>query len=220
MITGSIFLLLIFFLCAPFFLLAHGGRVDSSGGHYDRTTGSYHFHGSEGGSPKKSPPMSLRQSAYPSPYKRSNLVIAKTKKPKNSNIHSVKLSRVIDGDTIEVIKNGGKIKVRLYGIDCPEDGQAFGGQAKKIMQQITFDRNIKIKIIDYDKYGRAVAVVYVDNKNANEAMLKGGYAWVYTKYCKADFCNDWKAYEQKAQKYKKGLWQQLPYEPPWEWRRK
>jgi Micrococcal nuclease (thermonuclease) homologs len=43
---------------------------------------------------------------------------------------------VADGDTIEVVKQGDKLKmlkVRLYGVDAPEDGQAYG---KKIFKHL------------------------------------------------------------------------------------
>ena len=33
---------------------------------------------------------------------------------------------ILDGDTIEVMQNQHPERIRLYGIDCPEKGQAFG----------------------------------------------------------------------------------------------
>jgi endonuclease YncB( thermonuclease family) len=41
-------------------------------------------------------------------------------------------SEVLDGDTIKVDHDGQQVTVRLYGVDCPESGQAFGGQATKL----------------------------------------------------------------------------------------
>jgi hypothetical protein len=40
------------FLCCPTWSFSHGGRTDSSGGHYNRGTGEYHYH--NGGRPSKS----------------------------------------------------------------------------------------------------------------------------------------------------------------------
>lgn len=37
----------------------------------------------------------------------------------------------LDRDTIEVLHNGQAELVRLYGIDCPEKGQAYGTRASK-----------------------------------------------------------------------------------------
>ena len=43
-----------------------------------------------------------------------------------------KVVHVADGDTITVLKDGNEqVKVRLYGIDCPEKGQAFGTRANR-----------------------------------------------------------------------------------------
>jgi len=40
--------------------------------------------------------------------------------------------KVLDGDTITVLGQGNKeIRVRIYGVDCPEKSQNFGQKAKK-----------------------------------------------------------------------------------------
>ncbi len=43
--------------------------------------------------------------------------------------------RVIDGDTIVVLIGNDKIKVRLYGVDCPEIDQRYGKKAKRFYVQ-------------------------------------------------------------------------------------
>jgi micrococcal nuclease len=43
---------------------------------------------------------------------------------------SGKVVRVIDGDTITVLHKSRGEKIRLWGIDCPEEGQNFGTEAK------------------------------------------------------------------------------------------
>ena len=45
---------------------------------------------------------------------------------------------VIDGDTIEVMHNQQPERIRLYGIDCPEKGQAFGKRAKQATSALVF----------------------------------------------------------------------------------
>ena len=39
---------------------------------------------------------------------------------------SGKVVGISDGDTITVLQNKQQYKIRLYGVDCPESGQAFG----------------------------------------------------------------------------------------------
>jgi len=47
-----------------------------------------------------------------------------------------KVVGITDGDKITVLRNNNQVKIRLYGIDTPEKGQAFGKKA----QQFTADR--------------------------------------------------------------------------------
>ena len=43
-----------------------------------------------------------------------------------------KVVGISDGDTINVLREGKAVKVRLYGIDAPEKAQAFGTQARHV----------------------------------------------------------------------------------------
>lgn len=129
-----------------------------------------------------------------------------------------KVVKVVDGDSITVLNNNKQYKIRLYGIDCPEDGQAYGNKAKKFTSSLTYGKTVEFTVYDVDKYRRLVAVVKANGRNINEAILKNGYAWRYTQYCKESFCNDWVAVEFQARQSKVGLWQDKSPIPPWEWR--
>lgn len=132
-----------------------------------------------------------------------------------------KVVKVSDGDTITVLAPGNRqVKVRLYGIDCPERKQAFGQRARQFMAQRTAGENVRVEIMDYDRYGRTVGVVYAENgQNVNRELLSSGMAWVYTQFCKASFCDEWKSVEQNAKKAGVGLWVERRPTPPWEWRK-
>ena len=111
---------------------------------------------------------------------------------------------IADGDTITMLDSSKKqVKIRLYGIDCPEKGQAFGKAAKKLTSRLTYKQMATVTEYDTDRYGRTVGVVLVDGVNINEAIIRAGYAWQYRKYCKASFCDDWLKVEKKAKKAKK-----------------
>jgi micrococcal nuclease len=60
--------------------------------------------------------------------------------------------------------------------------------------------------MDTDRYGRSVANVLIDGKGLNEKVVKAGYAWVYTQYCKTAVCQKWYQYEAEARAQKIGLW--------------
>jgi len=113
---------------------------------------------------------------------------------------------IADGDTITVFQNSKQYKIRLYGIDTPEKKQDFGQKTKHFTSNIVFNKIIKVIPIDIDRYQRTVGVVYVDGKCLNEELIKAGYAWVYRKYCKKSFCDEWLKLEQNAREKKLGLW--------------
>ena len=45
---------------------------------------------------------------------------------------------ISDGDTISVMHGGRAEKIRLYGINAPEKGQAFGNRAKQFVSAMVF----------------------------------------------------------------------------------
>ena len=133
---------------------------------------------------------------------------------------SGKVVGVADGDTITALNRGKEERIRLYGIDTPEKRQAFGKKAKQFTSSMVFGKTVKVKIKDIDRYGRTVALVYVDGESLNEALIKAGYAWVYQRYCKEVFCKDWLNLESAARDGKAGLWSEPNPRPPWDFRRK
>lgn len=135
-----------------------------------------------------------------------------------STITRVKVIGVADGDTITVLQNNKQYKVRLYGIDCPESGQAYGKNAKQFTSSLVYGKTVELTPYDVDRYKRIVAVVKVNGINVNEAIIRNGYAWRYTKYCQETFCDDWGMSEYAARNSRLGLWKENSAMPPWEWR--
>ena len=136
--------------------------------------------------------------------------------------YQAKVVGITDGDTIKVLHEGTQIKIRLYGIDTPEKRQAFGNKAKKFTSDMVFGKTVKVITMDTDRYGRTVALIQPPDSmvTLNEALVQHGYAWVYRKYCKADFCPDWLEYEQTAQAAGLGLWTDPDPIPPWQYRKR
>lgn len=128
-------------------------------------------------------------------------------------------ARVVDGDTLEVAG----ARVRLEGIDAPEllqtCGSASGGSwacgraaAQSLKAQIG-DRPVTCEGRGSDKYGRTLAICFVDRANLNEAMVKRGLAWAFVKYSE-----EFAAAEAEARAAKAGVWQGAA-EAPWDYRR-
>jgi endonuclease YncB( thermonuclease family) len=51
-----------------------------------------------------------------------------------------KVVGVADSDTITVLRDRQQSRIRLDGIDCPEEGQAFGTRAKRFTWSLVFGR--------------------------------------------------------------------------------
>lgn len=129
---------------------------------------------------------------------------------------------VADGDTITVepIKGGDRVKVRLYGIDCPEGKQPYGQAARGFVANVALYKPVKVDVAKQgkDRYGRAVATITVKGAGVlQELLLDAGLAWVYPQYCKDR--PGWYALEARARKARRGLWRDDNPMPPWEWRK-
>jgi len=140
-----------------------------------------------------------------------------------------KCTRVVDGDTINVVTSGNQVTVRLVGIDAPETskrkhepGQPFSETATKYLAGLLLNKAVEIKSYGYDRYGRTLGVVYINGTNANLEMVKAGLAEVYRGNSAPGFDSDlyWKA-EELARKELGGMWiQKDKYISPSEWRKR
>lgn len=126
-----------------------------------------------------------------------------------------KVTRVIDGDTIEVLsKNNQRDRIRLYGIDAPESKQAYGQKSRKFLSSIIAGKNVKIIYKDKDQYGRILAIVEFQGRDINKIMVQQGFAWAYSYY------SDLYILDQKTAKERKiGLWRDKNPIEPYKWRK-
>jgi len=115
--------------------------------------------------------------------------------------YGCKVTRVVDGDTVDVILDLGfsilhKCRVRLYGIDTPEsrtrnkDEKIRGKLAAKFLKQ-AIDNGKKIilrsKLKDSKgKYGRVLGEIVVDDININVSMIENYLAVAYFGQSKDD----------------------------------
>ena len=140
----------------------------------------------------------------------NNLIYAKT---------IIGIATVIDGDTIHINNN----KIRLHGIDAPENNQTCldedknwecGKQSTFELKKIINEQNVKCQTTDIDKYKRYVAICYINNLNINQTMVRKGWAIAYRHYSDA-FIKD----EDYARKNKVGIWKSI-FEEPYKFRKK
>lgn len=129
-----------------------------------------------------------------------------------------RVSRVPDGDSIEVDLDSGPIRVRLHGIDTPEMSQTWGREARVELLKRIVRREVALQPVTHDQYDRMVAVVYLGEESINRWLVQQGHAWAYRQYLEdATFCD----IESDARAARRGLWSQPDRDwiAPWEWRR-
>jgi len=129
-----------------------------------------------------------------------------------------KVTYISDGDTIHIVSNNQKYKIRFYGIDTPEKSQSFGLEAKEFTYKRIFGDTVNVDVKDTDRYGRTVGVVhYANGKDLNFELVKNGFAWWYEQYAKNN------QQLRMAQEYAKinrlGLWVQRDPIAPWDYRK-
>lgn len=117
---------------------------------------------------------------------------------------SGKVIRVSDGDTILIQSGSQKIRVRMYGIDAPELKQNYGEDSKNYLEKRILNKNVDVKVINEDKYGRKVGKVFYKNKDINLEMIKTGNAWFYEYHAKKE--KEYRKASKSAQEQKLGLW--------------
>lgn len=144
-----------------------------------------------------------------------------------TRVEAGKVVKVADGDTVTVAAHrGGKVVVRLYGIDAPEvrhretAGQAYGRQARQALKDLAFGRDVRVEVVDVDSHGRSVGIVFAGDVNVNLAMVSDGWAWAYRRHLFAPYASEFIDAEREARARRLGLWRDANPMPPWEYRRR
>jgi endonuclease YncB( thermonuclease family) len=145
---------------------------------------------------------------------------------------SCTVTRVLDGDTfycipkerltdvpIVKIHKDGSITVRLYGVDAPEKDQPYGEEAQNSLRELIKGRTVELEVKNIDKYGRIIALVYVNGVNINLEQVKRGYAWAYLEFLDRPYVSEFYLAEKEARSKSFGFWKQANPTPPWEWRK-
>ncbi len=129
-------------------------------------------------------------------------------------------AHVIDGDTIGI----GETRIRLEGIDAPETGQTCkrkwfgswpcGAVATEALTHMLENRTVSCEPRGLDKYGRTLAVCFVDGRDVNAQMVREGHAWAFVRYSQT-----YVREEAQARAESLGIWQGES-QPAWDYRAK
>jgi micrococcal nuclease len=114
---------------------------------------------------------------------------------------TARVTRIIDGDTIEVVITGRRAgpgagdarvgqhhDVRLLGIDTPESVnpntavECFGEESSAALAAFLEDQDVVLvdDVENTDQYDRLLRYVYLGHEMANTRLVANGYAFAYT----------------------------------------
>ena len=91
-----------------------------------------------------------------------------------------RVERVVDGDTLWFAPRGGgrALKVRLQGLDAPELCQAWGPQSRAALQALVHRREVRLRVLARDGYGRLLARLSdAQGQDLGERLVREGAAW-------------------------------------------
>lgn len=107
------------------------------------------------------------------------------------------------------------MKVRLDGIDAPENGHEFSKNAKEGLSRLVFGKDVTLRVTGKDRYERTLGVIFVGGVNANLQLVQQGLAWHFKKYSDDQ---ELAQAEIDARAPRSGLWSGFDPMPTWEYR--
>ena len=105
--------------------------------------------------------------------------------------YNVSITKVVDGDTVDVDIDLGfgmvykKQRVRLMGIDTPESRtrdlveKLFGKASKKHLKELLSEGNITLRSHDKGKFGRILGELFINDISINQKMIDDHHAVDY-----------------------------------------
>lgn len=128
----------------------------------------------------------------------------------------VYVTRVIDGDTIEVQMNGSVYPVRYIGMDTPElPHECYAREATDKNCELVLHKTVRLEkdVRETDHYGRMLRYVYVGDTFVNAELVRLGYAMVYTVPPDVKYADYFLQLQQEARDARRGLWSACAWPP-------
>lgn len=124
------------------------------------------------------------------------------------------VTRVIDGDTLEISMNGQTETIRLLLVDTPETVhpqkpvEPFGPEASQYVKDTLQGKEVRIKVglEERDNYGRLLAYVFIGEETIQEKLLKNGLAATAYLYNDLTMLEQFHNAQQTAIDAGKGVW--------------
>jgi endonuclease YncB( thermonuclease family) len=139
----------------------------------------------------------------------TNTAIPPTSTP--SNLATV--VAVIDGDTIDVDIDGAVYRVRYIGMDTPESGMPYFGEATQANANLVAGQVVRLEkdISETDQFGRLLRYVYLqDGTFVNAQLVRLGFAQAATYPPDVAHSDYFVQLQQEARNAGLGLWSVPP----------
>ena len=127
--------------------------------------------------------------------------------------------RVTDGDTVALV-DARPVRVRIHGIDAAEIGQTClteagttydcGTWVAQRVHDLWAGEWATCRVVDVDRYGRAVGVCQVDGHDLGSSIVRQGLAIAYTRYSR-DYADE----EAAARAERAGVFAGTMQDPAW-----
>lgn len=125
--------------------------------------------------------------------------------------------RVIDGETISVVKGGSERNVRLHCVDAPERSQPWAARAEQHLSALVLGRTVTIEARGYDLHRHRCVeanVALPDGTTANERQLRAGLARYDQRGAPGD--NSLSTISYVARLDHRGVWAEAQTESVWD----
>jgi micrococcal nuclease len=134
------------------------------------------------------------------------------------------VTRVTDGDTIQVTVAGDKRTIRLLGVDTPETVhpkkpvQFYGKEASNFTKTTLTNKTVWLEydVAPLDRYNRHLAYVWLTKPGSGEEAIRGGmfnarlilegYGKVMTIQPNSKYASLFAKFQEEARTKKRGLW--------------
>lgn len=134
------------------------------------------------------------------------------------DLPQARVTRVVDGDTIEVSIGGRRYTVRYIGVDTPESvapGQpveCYGREASRRNRELVEGKTVLLEkdVSETDRYGRLLRYVWADGVMVNAVLVAEGYAQVATFPPDVKYVDLFRRLQEEARARGLGLWGACP----------
>jgi micrococcal nuclease len=115
------------------------------------------------------------------------------------------VKEVLDGDTVVLSDDR---RVRLIGINTPEQGMYFFDEAKEVLKVMVLGKEVILErdVSEADIYSRLLRYVFIGNLFVNLEMVKRGFANAYTCPPDVKYTEKFLEAERAARSNELGLW--------------